>query len=110
MDDNRDQKGQFKPGHNAGGRPPNAENKVNRNIKEAYQNLIESNLDNLSEWLKRTAEQNPKQALEVILRLSEFVLPKRTNMTLNSLNDLSDDELDFLIEKITKNGNNGKYE
>jgi len=38
--------------------------------------LLHDNLDNLSEWLERVAEDNPERAIEIILKMSEYVLPK----------------------------------
>lgn len=61
---------------NPNGRPKGAGNKVTNKIKEAYQMLMEANLDNMSGWLEEIAERNPKEALELMLKLSEYVIPK----------------------------------
>ena len=61
---------------NPAGRPKGAGNKVTTKIKEAYQQLVEGNLDNMTEWLQEVAEDNPKEAMMLMLKLSEYVIPK----------------------------------
>ena len=65
----------FKKGE-AKGRPPGFENKVTRDIKEAYRLLIENNLDNLTKWLSQIAKSNPEKAIYIMMGLSEYVIPK----------------------------------
>jgi len=59
-----------------GGKKKGTKNKATRDIKEAYRLLIEKNIDNLTEWLKKIAEKNPKDAIYIIHNLSEYVIPK----------------------------------
>lgn len=59
---------------NRKGRPPGKKNQSD--IKEAYQNIIADNLPKVTAWLNDVAESNPAKALEFILKLSEFILPK----------------------------------
>lgn len=61
---------------NPAGRPKGAGNKVTNKIKEAYQRLMEDNLDNMTEWLGQVAEDDPKEAMMLMLKLSEYVIPK----------------------------------
>lgn len=61
---------------NPQGRPKGAGNKVTNKIKVAYQMLMEDNLENMTEWLGEVAERNPKEAMELMLKLSEYVIPK----------------------------------
>ena len=58
-------------------------NKVTRDIKEAYKELIEKNLDNLTAWLEKVAEKDPEKAKRIINDLSEYIIPKlaRTDIT-----------------------------
>lgn len=51
-------------------------NKVTTEIKEAYKLLIEANIPNLTLWLERVAEEDPKEALKYLAALSEYVVPK----------------------------------
>ena len=38
--------------------------------------LVEDNLDNLSIWLKELGEQSPEKAFNIIVKMSEYFLPK----------------------------------
>lgn len=62
--------------NNPYGRKKGVPNKATRDIKEAYRQLIENNLGNLTTWLKRIAEKDPEKAIKIIAELSEFVVPK----------------------------------
>ena len=63
-------------GKKYGGRKKGTPNKVTKDIKNAFRQLIESNIDNLSEWLNSIAKENPEKAFDLILKLSEYVTPK----------------------------------
>ena len=47
-----------------------------REIREVYFNLLEDNSDNIQKWLNEVAEQDPAKALELLLKISSFVVPK----------------------------------
>ena len=68
----------FRPGTtgNPSGRPQGAKDKTQADIKQAYQSLIEGNLSNIETWLHEVATKDPGRAIELMLRLSEFILPK----------------------------------
>ena len=63
----------FKKGE---GRPKGSENKTTKDIKEAFKNLIEMNLPNMTLWLEKVAAKNPAQALFIISNLAEYTTPK----------------------------------
>ena len=67
-------KGRPKP--KASGRKKGVQNKATKDIKEAYKMLIEDNLDNLSDWLDKIGKQDPFKAVNILIGLSEFVVPK----------------------------------
>lgn len=69
---------------NPNGRPAGAKGKTQAEIKESFQMLVEGNLLNLEKWIKQVAEKDPAKAAELVIKLSEFVLPriKSTDMTL----------------------------
>jgi hypothetical protein len=67
----------FQKGHKkVGGKKKGTQNKATSEIKQAYKNLIENNLDNITIWLEQVAEKNPDRALGILIDLSEFVVPK----------------------------------
>lgn len=68
----------FKPGEsgNPGGRPKGVPNKQTKEIREAYQKLTEDNLDNMTIWLSQIAGDDPAKAMDLMLRLSEYIIPK----------------------------------
>ena len=51
-------------------------NKSTAEIREAYQKLVEDNLTNMTEWLGEVAKQNPERAMDLMLKLSEYMIPK----------------------------------
>ena len=61
---------------NPAGRPLGSKNRSTQQIKEAYQNLLEGNLENMNIWLSELAEEDRGRALEYMLKLSEYILPK----------------------------------
>ncbi len=67
----------FQPGHPGGpGRPKGAPNKTTRDIRQAYQNLVEMNLENMTSWLASVAAEDPEKAMDLMLKLSEYIIPK----------------------------------
>ena len=62
---------------NPQGKPKGAENKIKKDIKEAFQLLIESNIDNLSGWLDKIAETDPEKAFKILIDITEFIIPKQ---------------------------------
>jgi hypothetical protein len=62
---------------NPNGRPKGRVNNSTEKIKEAYTDLIEGNLDNIQNWLNRTAATDPARALDFLIKLSPFVIPKK---------------------------------
>jgi hypothetical protein len=61
---------------NPNGRKAGVPNKNTQAIKDAYQLLIENNLDNLKGWLEKIAEKDPEKAIRIISDLSEYIIPK----------------------------------
>lgn len=80
-----------------GGREKGTPNKITKDIKEAYQHLIEVNIENLDSWLNEVAKNDPAKAMDIMIRLSEYVVPKlnRTTTTNHSMPSI-------VINEITK--------
>ena len=69
-------KGSDDPNINRAGKPKGALNKTTKEIREAYQKLTENNLENMSIWIAQVAAENPEKAMDLMIRLSEYVIPK----------------------------------
>lgn len=69
----RNEKGQFIKGNKAGGRKSGSENLATKEVREYFNMLIKDRYDQLAEDLDRL---KPRDRWEVIIRLSQFVLPK----------------------------------
>ncbi len=63
-----------------GGRIKGTPNKVTKEIRESYQLLIEKSLDRLESDLM---ELTPKERIEVLIKLSEYVVPKLNKIESN---------------------------
>jgi len=61
---------------NPAGKPKGAANKTTNKIREAFQNLIEANLDNMTLWLTQVAADDPKGALDLLNKMAEYTTPK----------------------------------
>jgi hypothetical protein len=53
-------------------------------LREAFTELLEGNMGGLQELLDKVAEKNPQKVLELMLKLSEFVLPKLRAIEVNN--------------------------
>ena len=75
---------------NRAGKKPGTKNKTTKHIREAYQKLTEDNLENMSIWISQIAAEDPAKAMDTMIRLSEYILPKlaRTELTGNDGDDL----------------------
>jgi hypothetical protein len=82
----------FKPGQsgNPEGRPKGTKNKNTKIVRQAFQQLTEDNLENMTIWLSQVASEDPSKALDIMLRLSEYIIPKlaRTEVTGSEGEDL----------------------
>ena len=67
-----------------GGRQKGTANKSTARLREAFTGLLEGNMGRLQELLDKVAEKNPQKALELMLKLSEFVLPKLRAIEVNN--------------------------
>ena len=61
---------------NPSGRPKGSVNERTNIIRQVYGELVESNLSNISSWFRVVGKENPELALKVLLKLTEFVIPK----------------------------------
>lgn len=65
---------------NPAGRPKGSKNRSTIAVREMLSLLIEENLDNMSAWLSKVGEDDPKAAFQCMLSLLEFHVPKISRM------------------------------
>ena len=86
-----------KTGIKYGGRLKGTPNKATARLREAFTDLLEGNMGRLQELLDKVAEKNPEKALELLLKLSEFVLPKLRAIEVNNESEDKHTSLDVRI-------------
>ena len=93
-------------GKKTGGREKGTPNKLTKDIREAYETLINNNIDKLDKWLNDIAKDSPARAFDIILKLSEFVTPKLNKETVTNKREFENDEIanmtDEEIERLKK--------
>jgi hypothetical protein len=77
------------PNINRNGRPKGSPNKITEDLREAFALVLENNLPQLEILLARVAADDPKSAMELILKLSNRFLPELSRQELTG-NDGSD--------------------
>ena len=65
----------FKPGQiaNPNGRPKGSQDKVSRQIREMFRDLLKSNIPKIKEDLRN---MTPKERVDCLIKISNFILPK----------------------------------
>ena len=61
---------------NPNGRPKGSPNKVTMQAREAIAMFVEGNVDRLTGWLDRIAEDDPKDAFNAFMSVVEYHVPK----------------------------------
>ena len=80
----------FEKGNKLGGRKPGSKNKVTLEAKEIINNILTDNLVNVQKDLD-TLE--PKERLEILLKLAKFVIPE---LKANSISQTEQREIDHI--------------
>ncbi len=94
-------------GKKFGGRKKGTPNKTTKEIKEAFEVIVDNNLNNIDEWIKKLADNNPEKAINVILKFAEYVLPKLNKTEYIETKDdeyvnMTDDELEKEMKEMYK--------
>jgi len=94
--DTRPKSGSKKPRGegNRGGRPKGVKNKITREVKTKIEQLLNGTKSDVKKWLTQVAKDDPGKAVDLWLKLAEFVVPKQGRVI--SFN--SDDESDEVTE------------
>ena len=71
-------------GRKYGGRKKSLSNKGSVELREAFTELLQCNIGKVQELFDKVAEKNPQKALEILLKLSEFAVPKMRAVEINA--------------------------
>lgn len=94
----------FQKGHKKlGGKIKGQQNKKTVEIKEAFKQLVEKNLDNITSWMQQVAEKDPIAALEFMHKFAQFNVPLIARQELTA-KDGEDLKIIVTDEKITEIG------
>lgn len=91
-----------------GGRTKGTPNKVTKTAREWLTALVDKNRRQIERDLKQL---EPKERLLILEKLLQYVIPKKQAVdTSVSLESLSDEQLNFIIDEITKDDEPGQDE
>lgn len=86
--------------NNPKGRPLGSRNKSTAEIQNWVQKLISSNLKQIQKDMKSL---EPKERLKIFEKLLNYVLPRKSSVSTQiDFSQLTDEQLDELINRITK--------
>ena len=89
----------------ATGRPRGVGNKSTEAIRTAFADLVSNNLDNMQEWLERTATDNPAKALQIVSDIAQYSLPKLKQVDANL--EMGDSIISKIIIEVNTKPNEG---
>lgn len=86
-----------------GGRAKGTPNKVTATVKDWISQLIDDNRNQIEKDIKKLS---PKDRLQVFERLMQYVIPKQQSVKADvDLTRLSDEQLDLVVNELTKDLN-----
>ena len=88
-----------------GGRQKGTPNKVTASVKDWLSGLIDKNRKQIEKDIKQL---EPKERLQVLEKLMQYVIPKQQAVSADvNIERLSDEQLDGLIEELTRGVSDG---
>tara|TARA_R100001460_G_scaffold14769_1_gene32954 strand:+ start:3087 stop:3374 length:288 start_codon:yes stop_codon:yes gene_type:complete len=93
----------FEKGNQLAGSRKGIPNKTTAEIRNAFQLLVEDNLDNMKVWLSDVAAEDPERALEIILKMSEYIVPKLSRTEVKA--DITDKSIVINLNRLNAKNN-----
>lgn len=93
----------FEKGNQLAGSRKGIPNKTTAEIRNAFQMLVEDNLDNMKVWLSDVAQEDPERALEIILKMSEYIVPKLSRTEVKA--DITDKSIVINLNRLNAKNN-----
>ena len=93
----------FQKGNQLAGSRKGVPNKTTAEIRNAFQMLVEDNLDNMKVWLSDVAQEDPEKALEIILKMSEYIVPKLSRTEVKA--DITDKSIVINLNRLNAKNN-----
>lgn len=92
-------------GKKFGGRKKGTPNKSTKETREAFKKVLNDNLDNLDVWLNKVAYKNPEKAINILLKIAEFIIPKLNKIEVeetpkDECENMTDEELDAELKRL----------
>lgn len=92
-------------GKKFGGRKKGTPNKSTKETRETFKKVLNDNLDNLDVWLNKVADKNPEKAINILLKISEFIIPKLNKIEVeetpkDEFENMTDEELDAELKRL----------
>ena len=89
----------FQPNNSLGGRKKGSKNKVNLKVKQAFELLLNNNLETMQKDLNQL---DPKDRLAFILQISNYIIPKLKAV---EIEDITQDKNNNVLELSVKEVN-----
>ncbi|MBV6404635.1 MAG: hypothetical protein GFGODING_01389 [Flavobacteriales bacterium] len=74
----------FENGDPRAGRPAGSANRSTAAARDAFNLLLEGNVDKLQQWIDHVAAEDPHKAFNMVMDLAAFVVPKMKAVELSA--------------------------
>jgi hypothetical protein len=67
------------------GRPAGVPNKATSAFRETVNRVLEENAENVSKWLREVGLQDPAKALDLLVKMAEYAVPKLSRQEVSAV-------------------------
>ncbi len=95
----------------AGEKSKRGQSKTTLELQSSFNTILSNNVDNIDKWINDVAEKEPAKALDLILKMSSFIMPKMRAIQsedlgkqcdCEDLSKLSDEELNERLRQANR--------